>query len=284
MTDISLIALAAGMARRYGSLKQVAAVGPGAEALLDHTLRDAAEAGVSQVVLVVRPEIHAEVADHVRARSSLPVVVVEQAGPGTGRARPWGAAEAVALALPACPGPAIVANADDYYGPDAVAALVAWLRSAGGPGRAALVTWPLAATLSPLGSVTRAICALGPDGTAVTGMDEVEGITAAADGSPVVPGRTLAADAPTSMNLWGLPAGLEPGLRRAVETFQAAHDGEPDAELPLPTALDSLVAHGELRIEALPVGSTWVGITHPDDLPTAQAAMAARAPIPVREP
>jgi CTP:molybdopterin cytidylyltransferase MocA len=273
---LSLIVLAAGMARRFGALKQVAPVGPGDEALVDHTIAEAAAAGVDQVVVVVRPEIRAEVVGHLARRSPLPLVAVEQPGPGPGRVAPWGAAEAVALALEAAPGPALVANADDHYGADAVAALVAWMRSpAARPARGALVTWPLAATLSPRGAVTRAVCDLGPDGSTLVGMVEHEGLT-----TPQAAG--LDPDVPVSMNLWGLPAGIGPALRARVEAFRAAHATDPGAELPLPTAVDALVGAGVLAVEALPVGTTWVGITHPADLEAARAAMAGLTAVPVR--
>lgn len=276
---LSLVVLAAGMGRRFGALKQVAPVGPNDEALVDHTIADAVARGVERVVVVVRPEIRDEVLGHLERRAPVSLVAVEQPGPGPERSRPWGAAEAVALALEACPGPAVVANADDHYGTDAVAALLGWLRSpAAGPERAGLVTWPLAATLSPQGAVTRAVCALGPDGRTVTGMVEHHGLVRAADGTITSSEGPVPADAPVSMNLWGLPAGCRPALVAQVAAFQAGHAGDPDAELPLPTAVDALVAAGELTVEALPAGTTWVGVTHPGDLEPARAAMAARAP------
>jgi hypothetical protein len=269
--DLSLVVLAAGMGRRFGALKQVAPVGPVDEALVDHTIRDAADAGVDRVVAVVRPEIRDEVVGHLERRSALPLVVVEQPGPTGDRTRPWGASEAVALALAAVPGPAIVANADDHYGADAVAALVRWMRSPeAGAGRGALVTWPLAATLSPQGAVSRAVCRVRPDGT-LAGMVEHHGVEA---GGPIDP------DAPVSMNLWGLPADAGPALSEEVGRFRPAHAGDPDAELPLPTAVDALLQAGTLTVTTLAAGTTWVGVTHPDDLAPAREAMAALEPVP----
>jgi len=276
---LSLVVLAAGMGRRFGALKQVAPVGPVDEALVDHTIRDAAAAGVDRVVVVVRPEIRAEVVGHLARRATLPLAVVEQPGPVAPRTRPWGAAEAVALALAAVPGPALVANADDHYGADAVAALVGWMRSpAAGPGRGALVTWPLAATLSDQGPVTRAICLVRPDGT-LAAMEEHQDI---ASDRLAVPGTTRRFDpeAPVSMNLWGLPADVGPGLASLVDRFRSEHRDDPDAELPLPTAVDALLRSGALTVTTVAAGTTWVGVTHPDDLGPAQRAMAALDPIP----
>jgi hypothetical protein len=280
--EISLVVLAAGMGRRFGALKQVTPVGPTDEALVDHTIRDATEAGVDRVVVVVRPEIRAEVVGHLERRSALPLVVVEQPGPTGARTRPWGASEAVALALAAGRGPAVVVNADDHYGADAVAALVGWLRSpAAGPGRGALVTWPLAATTSPQGTVTRAVCRVGADGT-LAGMVEHHQVAVDGDGTATTAEGPVPADAPVSMNLWGLPADAGPALAALVGAFQRGHADDPDAELPLPTAIDGLLAAGALAVEVLPAGTTWVGVTHPDDLGPAQEAMAQLDPVPER--
>ncbi len=278
--ELSLVVLAAGMGRRFGALKQVTPVGPTDEALVDHTIREATEVGIDRVVVVVRPEIRAEVVGHLSRRTVVPLLVVEQPGPVAPRTRPWGASEAVALALAAAPGPAVVVNADDHYGSDAVGALVRWMRSpAAGAGRGALVTWPLAATTSDQGTVTRAICRLGDDG-ALLGMVEHHEVAVAAGRATSAEG-SVAADAPVSMNLWGLPADAGPALAAVVEAFRAAHATDPDAELPLPTAVDALLAAGELRVAALPAGTTWVGVTHPDDLAPARAKMATLDPVPV---
>jgi hypothetical protein len=282
VADISLVVLAAGMARRFGSLKQVAPVGPGNESLVDYTVRDAAAAGVSRVVVVVRPEIADEVVAHVECRAPVPVIAVEQEGPDGRRARPWGTAEAVALGLAACPGPAVVANADDYYGADALTALVGWLGTpACAPGRAALVTYPLSATTSPHGPVSRAVCALGPGGRSLVSLVEHHGI-AMESRAAISDHGLLPVDVPVSTNLWGFHPSLGPVLARATETFRAAHGSDPDAELALPTAVDAELAARRLTVDVLPSGTTWVGITHADDLPTARAAMARLAPVPVR--
>jgi CTP:molybdopterin cytidylyltransferase MocA len=268
---LSLVVLAAGMGRRFGALKQVTPVGPTDEALVDHTIADAVAAGVDRVVVVVRPEIRAEVVGWVERRCAVPLVVVSQPGPVAPRTKPWGASEAVALALEAVPGPAIVANADDHYGADAVSALVAWMRSAAAePGLGALVTWPLAATLSPQGAVSRAVCRIAPDGR-LLGMVEHHDLTSSSALDP---------EAPVSMNLWGLPASVGPALGAAVSAFQASHADDPEAELPLPTAIDGLLAAGSLSVTVLPAGTTWVGVTHPDDLAPARQAMSTLDPVP----
>lgn len=277
MGSPTLLVLAGGMSRRFGALKQVAPVGPDGAALIDHTIADAATAGLGGVVLVVRPSVRTEVVDHVVARSPLPVTVVEQPEPEPGRSRPWGAADAVARGLACCPTPAASVNADDYYGPEAMQALADWLRHRAAADRAALVTWPLAATTSRRGPVTRALCRVG--GGRLRGLDEVEGIEIRADGALASPAGELDAVAPVSMNMWGLHPVLAGPLADAVAAFQLDHLG-PDDELPLPTAIDGEVRAGRLAVEVLPAGARWVGITHAADLDDARLAMRSRADHP----
>lgn len=54
MKKPTLLVLAAGMASRYGSLKQMDGVGPCGEAILDYSIFDAARAGFGKVVFVIR--------------------------------------------------------------------------------------------------------------------------------------------------------------------------------------------------------------------------------------
>ena len=57
MSGPALLVLAAGMGSRYGGLKQMDAVGPGGEAIVDYSIYDALRAGFRRVVFVVRREI-----------------------------------------------------------------------------------------------------------------------------------------------------------------------------------------------------------------------------------
>ena len=50
--DKTLVVMAAGMGSRFGGLKQVAAVGPNGEAILDFSVYDAKRAGFTKVVFV----------------------------------------------------------------------------------------------------------------------------------------------------------------------------------------------------------------------------------------
>ena len=73
-----LVIMAAGMGSRFGGLKQIEAVGPAGEAILDYSLFDAHRAGFETVVFIIKHAIEdafkstvgarAEKADGLRAR------------------------------------------------------------------------------------------------------------------------------------------------------------------------------------------------------------------------
>src|SRR6187401_487771 len=52
----TLIILAAGMASRYGSMKQTEGFGPHGETIMDYSIYDAIRAGFTRVVFVIRKE------------------------------------------------------------------------------------------------------------------------------------------------------------------------------------------------------------------------------------
>ena len=78
--NLTLVVMAAGMGSRFGGLKQVAAVGPNGEAILDFSVMDAKKAGFTKVVFVIKHSIEKEFKEAVGARVEkiLPVEYVYQ--------------------------------------------------------------------------------------------------------------------------------------------------------------------------------------------------------------
>lgn len=260
----SLVILAAGLGSRYGGDKQVAAVGPSGEPLLAYTLHDAVRAGVRSAVAVIRPPVADRVTEILRAVPGLTWRLVEQAG---GRARPWGTAYALDCALDGFAVPAVVVNADDWYGPDAIAR-AAGLLAAGA--ELALVAHELGRTLSPSGPVNRGVCRI-VDGR-LLGIRETRGLVAAA-GAVRHPDGELASSTPVSLNLWGVSPAVAPFLARSVERFLADHAGDEAAEIGIPDVVAAWIAAGRL-VRAEVCAEDWCGLTHPADRPAVVARIA----------
>ena len=52
----TLVIMAAGMASRYGSMKQIQQFGPGGETIMDYSIYDAIKAGFNKVVFIIRKD------------------------------------------------------------------------------------------------------------------------------------------------------------------------------------------------------------------------------------
>jgi len=284
-THLTLVVLAAGMGSRYGGLKQLEAVGPHGETLMDYSLYDAARAGFSRAVFVIRPDM--ETAFHAFAEGRFggrfEVTTVHQRlddVPGgvrvpAERAKPWGTAHAV-LAAAAVRGPFAVVNADDFYGGAAYEAAARFLRQeAGGvPPAWALVAYRLADTLSEAGSVNRGICRTDPHGW-LTAIEEATHLVRR--GATVV-GRaggchvSLRDDDLVSMNIWAFTPAIFEQMRSAFAGFLASAELTKD-EILLPAVIQDAILGGRARVRVLASGARWIGMTYPADRPLVEAGL-----------
>ena len=276
VSDTALVIMAGGLGTRFGGVKQLAEVGPAGEAILDFTIRDAHSAGVERIVVIGRSDIDDDLRRHLRRHhgSGLDLEVVHQDAFGQARARPWGTGHALAAAATLLDGPALVLNADDYYGPtgvERVAVAVAADRT-----RAVMLGFPLAGTLPASGLVSRGVCRLGADGL-LDGLLETHGIGwSGATVTASDPPGGLDPAVPVSMNIWGLPRHAVDRLVGQWEEFHGRHPEDQMVEFLLPEALDHQRQEGSLEILVLPTDEEWIGMTNREDLEAVRAAFAAR--------
>ena len=281
----TLVVMAAGIGRRFGGDKQLVEVGPDGEAFLDYAISAAASAGASKVVLVVRSEIESVLRDHVDARhrglqrAGIEFAYVRQdehGPPGVKpRVKPWGTAHAVLVAAAEVDGPFVVCNADDYYGPQAMSALAASATDLADD-EACLCGYGLARTLSATGSVSRGVCQVSGD--RLESIVEHHGVVRHADGTIASsePAAELTDETIVSMNLWAFPRAAFDWIGDSFERFLANHGGDADAECLLPTVVADRMALGALSVRMVSTTEAWIGVTNPDDLATARAALAGR--------
>ncbi len=277
--QLTLVILAAGIGRRFGGSKQLERVGPGGASVMDYTIHDALRVGFTRVVLVIRPEMEAEVraavGRHWERRAEIRYAfqrlddLPHGCRPPAERVKPWGTGQAVLAARAHVGGPFGVANADDYYGSAALGAIGGFLREAGaGPATGAVVGYALRETLSAAGAVSRAVCQAGPDGW-LTEIREIVGLRPCGTDGEYVDAQgvrqVVAGQTPVSMNLWGFPAGFMSGLEAQFSLFLNEGGELAEREFHLPDAVNALLRSSTLRIRVLPAGSGWCGLTHPAD-------------------
>ena len=229
------------------------------------------------------------------------------------RPKPWGTAHAVLAAAPAVDGPFVVCNADDYYGPATFSTLASGIGGLA-PDRAVLCGFRLDRTLPVEGAVSRGICtvsegrlrdivehhgvarALAPSPVHPSASDDDRSVRTPAP-SPVhpsasdddrsastpAPGRITAADPPVtlpghavaSMNLWAFSTAAFDWLEEGFARFLADHSRDESIEYLLPAAVADNIESGSLTVDVVTTDETWVGVTNPDDLHPARAAIAA---------
>src|SRR5215213_2421873 len=124
----TLLILAAGMASRYGSMKQIQSFGPGGETIMDYSIYDAIRAGFGKVVFIIREDFADDFKEifEPKLEGRIPIDYVYQDLRSyidgfqvpADRAKPWGTAHAVLCAKDAVREPVAVINADDFYGRD----------------------------------------------------------------------------------------------------------------------------------------------------------------------
>ena len=265
----TLVVMAAGLGSRFGGTKQLARVGPNGEAFLDFAIADARAAGATRAVLIVRSDIEADVRRHFETRGGLPddldVAYVRQDAHGPSRSKPWGTAHAVLSAAEAVAGPFMVCNADDYYGPTAYAALAHAIDGMA-DNEAWLCGYRLHHTLPAEGTVTRGICQV--EGDRLTAIVEQEGISRA--------DNQFSEDTIVSMNLWAFSSAFFDALRGGFTRFLDQHNDNPTAEYLLPHAVAAEMESGLLTVGVVTTDETWIGVTNPNDLEIARAALKAR--------
>ena len=275
----TLVVMAAGMGSRFGGLKQVAAVGPDGQAILDFSVYDAKRAGFSKIVFVIKHAIEEEFKATVGARVEkiLPVEYVFQEldklpegfTVPEGREKPWGTGHAVLCCKDVVKTPFAVINADDFYGASAFQQVAEGLDSFDG---FCMVGFKLINTVTENGYVSRGVCAV--ENGLLTDVDEHTKIASDCsfireDGSV----GKLSPDTVVSMNMWGFTPDLFKYLEADFVEFLKEKGTEMKSEFFLPFVVDKLIRSGEKQAKVLVAEDKWYGVTYKEDLDTVVSAI-----------
>jgi NDP-sugar pyrophosphorylase family protein len=276
----SLLILAAGMGSRYGSLKQIDAVGPSGEAIIDYSIYDAIRAGFEKVTFIIRKNIEKEFrevfAEKLKGKIETEFVFQELDMVPAGtmyspeRVKPWGTAHAVWVARDHINTPFVAINADDFYGAGSYKAMAEYLDSQGEPGNAdfCMMGYKVNQTLSDFGSVSRGVCE-SRDGDFLNSV--VERTEIVKEGKKIyyrdedqqrVP---LKDNELVSMNIWGFTPSIFEHIEQAFTDFIKLRAGELKSELYIPAVVNDLVAANTASVRILPAVDRWFGVTYKED-------------------
>jgi len=281
----TLLILAAGMASRYGSMKQIDGFGPNGETIIDYSIYDAIKAGFGKVVFIIKEEF----ADNFKAifdeklKGKIEVDYVYQnfdlkqfgIDEEIYREKPWGTAHAILSGRKVIKEPFCVINADDFYGFDAFKKMADFLTSEINDTNYSIIGYKIGKTLSDFGSVSRGVCKADEAGnlTEIVERTKVykkgDSIVYEEDGNEF----PLEFETPVSMNFWGFTPAVFNITEELFKTFAMENKDKPKAEFFIPLIGEHLVSTQKASFKVVPTDNQWFGVTYKEDKPLVQACI-----------
>ena len=282
----TLVIMAAGMASRYGSMKQIQQFGPGGETIMDYSIYDAIKAGFKKVVFIIRKDFaedfKAIFEPKLKGRIEAKYVFQEMDKYLDGysvpaeRKKPWGTSHAILCAKEAVNEPFAVINADDFYGADAFKKAADFLKSECSPTVYAIIGYQLANTLSEHGTVSRGVCEVDEKGNLV-GIKERLKISrqngVMVDEESETKKVELAEEVKASMNFWCFHPSVFNFIEEGFQVFLKENIDNPKAEYLIPFTADQWIKAGKGVIKVIPTSSKWFGVTYKEDAPVVQRSL-----------
>jgi UTP-glucose-1-phosphate uridylyltransferase len=247
MQQPTLLILAAGMASRYGSMKQIQSFGPGGETIMDYSIFDAIRAGFKKVVFIIRKDFAADFQEifepKLKGKVQVDYVYQDLHAFTDGfqipadRTKPWGTAHAVLCAKNAIKEPFAVINADDFYGRDAFEKAYEFLTTDCTPKLYSIIGYDLLKTLSDNGTVNRGVCQVDAKGNLSAIAERIN--ISRKDGKIMVDDdqepKELPLKTSVSMNFWCFAPSIFPYSEQLFHEFLSKNLAAPKAEFLYPS-------------------------------------------------
>lgn len=289
MKKPTLLILAAGMASRYGSMKQIDGFGPNQETIIDYSIYDAIKAGFGKVVFIIKeqfvedfkrifePKLKGKIEmDFVFQDFDLKKFGIEKE---VQREKPWGTAHAVLSAKNQINEPFCVINADDFYGYDSFKKMADFLNTEVSDSKFSLMGYQIDKTLSDYGTVSRGVCVVNSEGNLSSVTERTKVYFKQEDGQKKVffeeDGEfELPADTRVSMNFWGFTPKVFEKSEALFKEFVKENHHNPKAEFFIPLVADELIKDGEAVFKVIPTSSKWFGVTYKEDKPIVEESIS----------
>tara|TARA_B100001989_G_scaffold204636_1_gene153171 strand:+ start:188 stop:1072 length:885 start_codon:yes stop_codon:yes gene_type:complete len=274
MKDMTLLVMAAGMGSRYGGLKQLDAVGPNGETIIDFSVYDAIRAGYNKVVFIIREDFEKQFKQKIsnKYKDKIDVEIVYQdlndlpssfRCPNE-RSKPWGTGHAILAARNAISEPFVAINGDDFYGKESFKVISNYYSSLNNG--FAMAAFQLDKTLSENGSVSRGICEQNSN-ELVTVVETHDIKKNSAGNIECDRDISLVGSELVSMNMWGFTPTLFDHLEKMFNDFLTGNISDLKSEFLIPSVVNDLIEKNIEKVQVLKTQSTWFGVTYIEDKP-----------------
>lgn len=280
MKNLSLVVLAAGMGSRYGGLKQLDAVGPSGQTIMDYSVHDAVKAGFDEVIFVIRRDFESDFREKVLSKyldkvkcsyvfqdmtactQGIDLSIVDA------RLKPWGTAHATMVVENQVSGPFAVINADDFYGRDAFEKMAVFLKEECNASTYSMIGYELEKTLSENGTVNRGICSVKEgyltsivEGLKIQKIDQ--GYTHQTPNTKL----DLSRDTMVSMNFFGFDTSIFDYMKQEFPVYANENSEDPKSEYYIPLVIDRMMNKELIKVKVIPTTANWIGVTYQEDKP-----------------
>jgi NDP-sugar pyrophosphorylase family protein len=282
----TLLILAAGMASRYGSMKQIQGFGPNNETIMDYSIYDAKRAGFKKIVFIIRKEFADDFKfifePKLKDKIEIDFVFQDLESFSNGftippeRTKPWGTAHAVLCAKNVIKEPFAVINADDFYGRDAFEKSCQFLRNDCTDKLFSIIGYDLAKTLSENGSVSRGVCEVDGEGNLLSIAERTKIYRDENNHISYEEGDNkfeVASDSKVSMNFWCFDPAVFAFIQAIFTEFLLKQGDNPKAEFFIPIIGDRFIQGHQGKIKVIPTSAQWFGVTYKEDAPGVQESL-----------
>ena len=274
MKDITLLVMAAGMGSRYGGLKQLDAVGPSGETIIDFSVYDAIRAGYNKAVFIIREDFEKQFKEKIsnKYQDKIEVEIVYQDlhdlpnsfSCPKDRSKPWGTGQAILAARNVISEPFAAINGDDFYGRESFKIISDHYSSVNSG--FAMAAFQLDKTLSDYGSVSRGICEQNLN--QLVTVVETHGIKKSSAGDIECDRDiSLLGNELVSMNMWGFMPSIFDHLEKMFNEFLDENISDLKSEFLIPSVVNDLIEKNIEKVQVLKTKSTWFGVTYIEDKP-----------------
>ena len=280
MTEYTLIIMAAGLSERFGSLKQIAPVGPNGEFIIDYSIYDAIKAGFNRVIFVIKKEhevlFKETIGNRIAGKIKVEYVFQELNDLPEGyqapinRTKPWGTGGAIYSARELLKSSFAVINADDFYGLEAYEIIMDFLKNNESRNHYLAVGYKVKNTLSENGTVKRGIAHV-KNGIieeiieSQVGFENGDIIARPLDERPAF---KITDDDVATVNMFGFTTNFLKAVQSKFSAFLDSHLDDPKAEYMIPNISNEEIAGKLATVYIKNTSSKWYGVTYESDKST----------------
>ena len=271
MNDLTLLIMAAGMGSRYGGLKQLDAMGPSGETIMEYSVHDAIKTGFTKVVFIIREDFASDFKLKITDKFSDKIQVVfafqnlhnlpNGYSCPNNRVKPWGTGHAILSAADLINEPFCVINADDFYGREAYQKITDFYSNENNS--FSMVAYRLDQTLSSFGGVSRGICRI--ENGCLINVTETENVIQTESSVTSDQNKNLDGSEPVSVNIWGFTPIIFDYLNEMFLDFLIKKGAELKSEFLIPTVVNDLIQNNREQVQILRSDASWFGVTYRED-------------------